>query len=221
MLVPLVPVKRLGDAKGRLAPELGPIERRLLVLAMLEDVLAAVRATPGLATAVVVSGDREVWLRAEALGCRVVEEPAGNRDLNDALRLAAATVAAGQGLLVVAADLPLAEPAALGRVAAALAEAPVVVVPSADGAGTNVLAWRAGPGDPAFAPAFGPGSAARHLAVPGAAGLDEPSLAADVDTAADLAAVLGRLGAASVSGRRVRDLKLAERLGHDETRSGT
>jgi 2-phospho-L-lactate guanylyltransferase len=58
MPVPLVPVKALAAAKGRLAPLLSPLERRLLVLAMFEDVVATLQATPGLPTPVVVSPDR-------------------------------------------------------------------------------------------------------------------------------------------------------------------
>jgi 2-phospho-L-lactate guanylyltransferase len=101
----------------------------------------------------------------------------------------------------VAADLPLASAAGLERVLAA--EAPVAVVPSADGAGTNVLAWR----DPAsFAPSFGPDSAARHLAVPGAVRVDDPGLSLDVDTVEDLRAVAGRLDPSSVTACRLRDL---------------
>jgi FO synthase len=38
----LVPVKRLDDAKSRLAGALAPADRRALTLAMLGDVLAAV-----------------------------------------------------------------------------------------------------------------------------------------------------------------------------------
>ena len=126
------------------------------------------------------------------------------------------------GYLVVAADLPLAGPEALGRVALALGGAPVVVVPSADGSGTNVLG---GAADRARrrSPRAGPGGAARHLAADGAIGMDEPALAADVDTMADLAGVLGRLAPGSVTARRVRDLKLAdklaEQLGREQTRS--
>src|SRR4029453_3387253 len=75
MATPLVPVKALDEAKRRLAPALAPIERRLLVIAILEDVLAALAGTTGLDRPVVVSPDREVWRRADALGCRVVEEP--------------------------------------------------------------------------------------------------------------------------------------------------
>lgn len=217
MLTPLIPVKTLAHAKGRLAPELQPIQRRLLAIAMLEDVLDAVAATAGLARPVVVSPDREVWRRAAALGCRVVEEqpPADGDggDVNAALRLAAATVADAElagGLLVVAADLPLADADSLGRVRDALAQAPVVVVPSHDGHGTSVLGWA----DPAgFSPAFGPDSAARHLSIDGAVTVDAPRLALDVDTVADLRAAAARVDPGSVTGRRLADLRLLERLG--------
>jgi 2-phospho-L-lactate/phosphoenolpyruvate guanylyltransferase len=203
MPVPLVPLKALAAAKGRLAPEVGPLQRRLLAIAMFEDVIAALQAVPGLGVPVVVSPDREVWRRADALGCRVVEEPPGAGDLNAALAAAAASLGDRSALLVVAADLPLASAAGLRLVLEAAA--PVAVVPSHDGGGTNVLAWR----DPAsFAPSFGPSSAVRHLAVPGAVRVDEPGLALDVDTAADLRLVAGRLEPSSVTARRLRDLDM-------------
>ena len=204
MPVPLVPLKALAEAKGRLAPEIGPLQRRLLAIAMFEDVIGALQAVPALAAPVVVSPDREVWRRADAMGCRVVEEPPGAGDLNGALTAAARRLGNGSPLLVVTADLPLASPAGLERVLAA-ARAPVAVVPSADGGGTNVLAWR----DPAsFAPSFGPDSAARHLAVPGAVRVDDPGLSLDVDTVDDLRVVAGRLDPSSVTARRLRDLDM-------------
>jgi 2-phospho-L-lactate/phosphoenolpyruvate guanylyltransferase len=209
MLTPLVPVKDLGEAKRRLAPALAPVERRLLVIAMLEDVLAALAGTAGLDRPVVVSPDREVWHRADALGCRVVEEREPGPGLNASLARAAGPAAAGNGLLVVAADLPLATPAALAEVAAAAEGAEVVVVPSHDGDGTNVLAWRE---EATFRPAFGPGSAARHLAEAGAVRRDEPGLALDVDTPADLRAVAALAAPESVTARRLRDLRLPARL---------
>jgi 2-phospho-L-lactate guanylyltransferase len=202
MPVPLVPLKALAEAKGRLAPGVGPLPRRLLAIAMFEDVIAALQAVPALAAPVVVSPDREVWRRADAMGCRVIEEPPGAGDLNAALA-SAAKASDGSPLLVVAADLPLASAAGLERVLAA--DAPVAVVPSADGGGTNVLAWR----DPAsFAPSFGPDSAARHLAVPGAVRVDDPGLALDVDTLEDLRVMAGRLDPSSVTARRLRDLDM-------------
>jgi 2-phospho-L-lactate/phosphoenolpyruvate guanylyltransferase len=208
MPVPLVPVKALAAAKGRLAPWLSPLERRLLAIAMFEDVVAALQATPGLAAPLVVSPDREMWRRAAAIGCRVVEEPGGGEGLNAALALAAER-AGDEGLLVVAADLPLASASGLRRVLEAAALAPVAVVPSHDGDGTNVLAWR----EPAsFAPRFGPGSAARHLSVPGAVRVDDPGLAMDVDTVEDLRLVAGRVDPDAVTGRRLHDLRLPARL---------
>ena len=206
MPVPLVPVKALAEAKGRLAPTVGPLQRRVLAIAMFEDVVAALQAVPGLDKPVVVSPDREVWRRADAMGCRVVEEPPGAGDLNAALTAAARSLGDESALLVVAADLPLASAAGLERVLAA-ARAPVAVVPSHDGNGTNVLAWR----DPSsFEPSFGRDSAGRHLAVPGAVRVDEPGLALDVDTAEDLGLVAGRLDPSSVTARRLRDLDMLQ-----------
>ena len=43
----VVPVKERASAKERLAPMLRPEMRQALALAMLEDVLAALTATPG------------------------------------------------------------------------------------------------------------------------------------------------------------------------------
>jgi len=60
MPTPLVPVKALDEAKRRLAPALAPVERRLLAIAMLEDVLTALADTTGLDRPVMVSPDREV-----------------------------------------------------------------------------------------------------------------------------------------------------------------
>jgi 2-phospho-L-lactate guanylyltransferase len=209
MPVPLVPLKALAAAKGRLGPWLSPLERRLLAIAMFEDVVAALQAVAGLEAPVVVSPDREVWRRAEAIGCRVVEEPAGAGGLNAALALAADGLAGADGLLVVAADLPLASASSIERVLEAAAAAPVVVVPSHDGDGTNVLAWR----EPrSFAPRFGPDSAARHLSAPGAVRLDDRRLALDVDTVEDLRLVADLADPDGVTGRRLRDLRLPARL---------
>jgi 2-phospho-L-lactate/phosphoenolpyruvate guanylyltransferase len=133
----------------------------------------------------------------------------GSGGLNAALALAAAGLADADGLLVVAADLPLASASSIERVLEAAAAAPVVVVPSHDGDGTNVLAWRE---PPTFAPRFGPDSAARHLSVPGAVRLDDQRLALDVDTVEDLRLVADLADPDGVTGRRLRDLHLPARL---------
>ena len=53
----VVPVKETGQAKERLAPLLPPPMRRQLVLAMLEDVMAALAGAAGLAGVSLVTAD--------------------------------------------------------------------------------------------------------------------------------------------------------------------
>ena len=45
----MLDLKALAQAKGRLAPAVGPLQRRLLAIAMFEDVVAALEAVPALA----------------------------------------------------------------------------------------------------------------------------------------------------------------------------
>jgi 2-phospho-L-lactate guanylyltransferase len=71
-----------------------------------------------------------------------------------------------------------------------------VIVPDRHGTGTNALLLTP---PNALAPSFGPGSRERHLSDARLAGtvaevVDVPSLALDVDTAEDLAALEGTLG---------------------------
>jgi 2-phospho-L-lactate guanylyltransferase (CobY/MobA/RfbA family) len=94
--------------------------------------------------------------------------------------------------LVVNADLPLATPAALRR----LADAGLALVEAADGT-TNALSL---PDPTIFAPLYGPGSAERLRAHAPFATVSIAELELDVDSDADLE----RLGAAL--GRRTRAL---------------
>ena len=78
MTIAVVPVKDLVRAKQRLAERLGPNERRTLVLLMLEDVLQALRRSPGVSGIVVVTRGGEVAERAARFGAEVLEEPAND-----------------------------------------------------------------------------------------------------------------------------------------------
>jgi len=69
----VVPVKERVAAKERLAPILRPEARQALALAMLEDVLAAVTAAPGIAGLLVVTVDAEAGELAARYGARVTE----------------------------------------------------------------------------------------------------------------------------------------------------
>jgi 2-phospho-L-lactate guanylyltransferase len=195
--VVVVPVKPLDRAKSRLAA-VPPQRRAALALAMALDVVEILRAVPAVGRVVVVTSDATVAAAARELG-----DPGGNGSLgvlhdlpdaglNPALAYAAAVLRAdGTGpLAAVPADLPELRP---GDVAAALTAAATVergMIPDAAGTGTVLLTSRSAP----LRPAFGPGSAARHWAS-GAVDLAGslpgiPGLRHDIDTAADLAAVL-------------------------------
>ncbi len=187
----LVPVKDLERAKQRLAGALDPAARRGLSLAMLADVLDALDATPGLDGAAVVSRDADVTALARRRGLRVI--PESGTGLNAAVAQAA-NVLSAEGcarLLVMPADLPLADPEEIAQILAALPEAPgLTLVPDRHGVGTNALACT--PPD-AIAPSFGEDSFARHLEAARDAGIPAtvlrlPGLGLDIDTPEDLAA---------------------------------
>lgn len=140
MLHAIVPVKSLALAKSRLSEMLDPGERRELALAMLEDVLRMLRATPIVARVGVVSRDPTVLRLAYRMGAdRLLDQ---TRDLNGALTQAAAqyTQSGAEALLVLHGDLPLATPDELGLLAAKLTSSTdIAFAPARDG-GTNALA---------------------------------------------------------------------------------
>ncbi len=177
-----VPIKPFGVAKRRLAPAVDAATRSLLGRAIAADTLSAVAASGALP--VVVTGDAGVASWARAAGWEVIGERPGS-GLDGA---AAAVVAASpRSWAVLHADLPLVGPADLA--AAWEVDAPTVLAPSRDG-GTNLFV-----GSRPMRFAYGPGSFTRHFAgAPGATVVVRPGLALDLDTPADLAAVIS-LGA--------------------------
>jgi 2-phospho-L-lactate guanylyltransferase len=185
----IVPVKSLNRAKRRLAAQLGAAARRQLVLAMLEDVLAALAASAAVDRTLVVSPDPRVAELAADKGAMVLRE-ARLEGLNAAVRkgLAEAGAANAQQALVLPGDVPLASAQEIAQLCA-MPGPGVRLVPSADGAGTNALLLA--PPD-AIAPGFGRGSCARHIARALAQGcaievLRLPGLASDIDGPRDLA----------------------------------
>src|SRR5205807_7368782 len=68
--VAIVPVKTLADAKRRLSRHLTIQERRLLVLAMLEDVLNAIQASNAFQEIIIVSPDKTVIAAAAKHGSK-------------------------------------------------------------------------------------------------------------------------------------------------------
>jgi 2-phospho-L-lactate guanylyltransferase len=204
-IVALIPVKDLDQAKARLAPVLDGAARRELVLAMLHDVLAAATGCSAIDSVAVVTRDPLVLALAASLGAEGLPE-AG--DLNEALDAAARRVGLRgvTRVAVIAADLPFARAEGIAPVIED--GAAVALVPSKDG-GTNALACAPG----AFGFAFGPDSAARHVAAAHAAGLRAarlalPDLVLDIDTPEDLESLRSEIDRAGTHTRAA-----LERLG--------
>jgi 2-phospho-L-lactate/phosphoenolpyruvate guanylyltransferase len=205
-VVAILPVKRFGAAKQRLSEALGAEARAALAESMVRDVLLALARVDAIERTVVVTGEPRAAALASFLGAAVV---ADERDAGQsvAARLGiqhAEALGAGRALLVPG-DCPALDPTEVQHLLASHQASPgVAIVPDRHGDGTNALLL-APPG--VVAPAFGPGSRARHEELVRAAGLEpvvEPvsSLAYDVDTAGDLAALrdeLTRRGAAGLA----------------------
>jgi 2-phospho-L-lactate guanylyltransferase len=191
-----VPVKGLGDPKSRLSTLLSKDERIKLTLAMMRDVLSALLGARGLAGVLAISPDRTVLDAACVAGADAECEttPAG---YNHAVAQAARRLAGegAGGVMVIPGDVPLVNTALVGELLARHGAAPsVTIVPARDGDGTNALILSP-PG--LMAPAFGPGSFARHAGNARALGieptvLERPDLGLDIDTADDLGVLLQR-----------------------------
>ncbi len=196
----VIPVKPLRGALRRLTPALEAPVRRALQVAMLSDVLGACAGAPGLAGVMVVTSDPEASaLAARIVGARVVPDHAPPRGMNAAVARGLAAVAeqGAEGALVLTADLPLTRPEDIEAILAHPHPGPsVLLVPSADGTGTNAMLLRP---PAALRPLLGPDSFARHSAAARRNGLalarlERPTIALDIDTPADLATLMGHPG---------------------------
>ena len=214
MIAAVVPVKRLDEAKGRLAALLAPDERRRLALAMLEDVLRAVQAVPRVDLVAVVSPDGDALARASALGAETIEERPLVRGVNQALAQAARTLVdrGADALLVIAADIPTALPADIEALIDALPGRGIAICPTED-RGTGALALR----PPDVIPfRYGRHSSVVHKREAVARGLPArvvrlASLAHDVDEPGDLADLIRR-PAETATHRLMAELGVAERF---------
>jgi 2-phospho-L-lactate guanylyltransferase len=186
----VVPVKERVSAKERLSPMLRPETRQALALAMLEDVLAALTPTPGIAGLLVVTVDPEAGRLAERYGARLIE--VGARDGHTGAVTAAARLLAAEqrsGMLTLPGDIPLVTPAEIARLLAAHLPAPsFTIVPSHDERGSNAIACS--PPD-AVPLRFGENSFYPHLQAAEMAGIRPnvvhlPGIALDIDNPEDL-----------------------------------
>ena len=186
----VVPVKERVSAKERLAPMLAPEVRQALALAMLEDVLEALSATPGIAGLLVVTVDPEARQMAVRYGGRPIET--GARDGHSGAVAAAARLLAAEGrsgMLTLPGDIPLVTPAEIAQLLAAHLPAPsFTIVPSHDELGSNAVVCS--PPD-AVPLRFGENSFYPHLQAAEARGIRPrvlylPGIALDIDNPEDV-----------------------------------
>jgi 2-phospho-L-lactate guanylyltransferase len=193
----LVPVKNLSGAKQRLAAVLDQPARTELAQAMLHDVVAAIAAWPRRPACALVTGDPFALELAEQYDLEIIPDRM-NPGETGAIEMAThLCLARGiDSTLVIPADIPLVQASQLEQVLEHSPAEGSVLVPAADGRGTNAAFRR-----PAnlFPLRFGNDSFKPHLAA--ARATDKPcvvlqltSIAVDVDNPEDLQKLLSYPG---------------------------
>jgi 2-phospho-L-lactate guanylyltransferase len=191
----VVPVKETAGAKHRLAAALSPAQRQGLALAMLEDVLAALAETQGLAGIALVTIDADAAALAKRYGAEIWADGARDGHTGAVTAAGRRLVNAGAaGMLTLPGDIPLVTAGEIGHLLAAHRPAPAfTIAPSHDELGSNAVLLSPPDGVPLR---FGDDSFVPHLAAAEARGiaptvLHLPGIALDIDNPIDLAHFVG------------------------------
>ena len=194
MIFALLPVKAAVNAKHRLRALLTPSQRERLARLMYEDMLDKLRAARGLDRVAVVTSDETAANHARRAGVLVFEEREQKSHSHSADAAARHAMSLGaRTVLLAPIDVPLVTIGEIEGLAANAREG-VVIVPSADGTGTNALLRT--PPD-AIESRFGPGSFEAHLEQARLRGIPAgvarlAGLMFDIDTPEDVAELLVR-----------------------------
>jgi len=185
----LVPVKSLAHAKQRLASVLDQPTRTKLAQAMLFDVLETLGTWVSRPAVSVVTSDPFALELARRFDFQIIPDNA-NRSQTDAIEVATRFCESHgtDSTLVIPGDIPLIQTWELEKILEAAPAEGSVLVPAADGRGTNA-AWRRPAG--LFPLRFGNDSFKPHLAAARATGkpcvvLSLPGIALDIDNPSDL-----------------------------------
>jgi len=185
----LVPVKDLKNAKQRLSAVLDQPTRAQLAQAMLEDVLEVLASWSNRPEVALVTRDSFALTLASRFDFQVIADHA-NTNETDAIAMATyiCEMRHIHSTLVIPADIPLLAADELQQIYDTAPAQGAVLVPSADGRGTNA-AFRRPPG--LFPLRFGDDSFQPHLAAAKATGmpcvvLKLAGIGVDVDNPADL-----------------------------------
>ena len=206
MIFAVLPVKSPQLSKQRLSGFLSAAQRETLARLLFRQTLASLCQAKGIDRVAVVTSDAEIAGHARRSGTLVFEEEeqvshsvSADAACLRAMQLGASTV------LLVPIDVPLATPADFTQLAAAARPGPpaglpagpqtgLILVPSADGTGTNALART--PPD-VIESRFGPDSCRAHLDQARAKSVRSEilrlrGLMFDIDTPEDVAELLAR-----------------------------
>lgn len=195
--VAIVPIRSISAGKTRLADVLSNDERAHLTRAMLAKVIEAITSADEVARVMVISPDEDTLEHAASLHERIVPilQPEKYPGLDGAIEqgVGEAVSAGAANIMIVFGDLPTVTGNDIRNVLRR--DAPVVIGPDRQLAGTNVLMLRRGlelEALRAFHFQYGPGSYMRHLQEAHDLGLDVvtvnmPGIALDLDTPEDLA----------------------------------
>jgi 2-phospho-L-lactate guanylyltransferase len=192
----ILPVKSFGGAKRRLEEALSPGPRSVLAEAMFCDVLIALRRAKSVEEVLVVTGDHAAQRIAGGYGAEVLDDSAQGHNAAAMAGIRHALEIGAERVLLLPGDCPLADPGQLDELLARPAGSlSALIVPDRHGTGTNALLLTP---PSALEPSFGPDSCQRHAANAQAEGIEHevvevPSLALDIDTPEDLAALRATL----------------------------
>src|SRR5437879_4543371 len=193
----LIPVKNLSTAKQRLAAILDQAARTELARAMLLDVLDTLGSWRERPAVGIVTSDPFAMDLARHFDFELISDPA-SRSETEAIEMATKICEsrAIETTLVIPGDIPLLERWELAKILEAAPDQGSVLVPAADGRGTNAALRR-----PAglFPLRFGNDSFKPHLAAARATQkpcivLSLPGIALDVDSPADLKKLIAAPG---------------------------
>lgn len=155
----VVPVKAFASAKQRLSGVLTGSQRAELARAMLQDVIATLRATTRISRILVVTNDIEVFECAEEAGAQAVET-SNEVDLNQAVSHGCELARESRAdVLIMPADVPFATSSDIDAVIDGLRDHDIVLVPALSDGGTNAVGVRHGV---CFRPCFGENSLLWH-----------------------------------------------------------
>jgi len=193
----LVPIKNTASAKQRLASILDQPARTQLAQAMLTDVLTTLHEWKNRPKVGIVTSDPYTMKLAAEYQFEVIPDP-DNPGETGAIEMATRVCVERreQSTLVIPADIPLIEPWELEEIYKHAPTEGSVLVPAADGRGTNAAFRRPGNlfplrfGNDSFKPHHAAAQATRKTCVV----LNLPGIAVDVDNPPDLQQLLSLPG---------------------------